>query len=136
MKNLLTILSFAFLSFAHAQSTPANNSGDKRVYTSQKVEALAEFNGGDEKMREFLKANFAVPKQMVETYNTASITSTFVVETDGTLSDIKIIKDTGFNTEAEMIRVLKLMPAWLPAELNGKKVRFLFTLSYWPNGGN
>ncbi len=136
MKNLLTILSLTFLSLTYAQNKPAENSGDNRIYSSEKVEVRAEFKDGTEKMRDFIKANFAVPKQMVETYNTSAVTSTFVVEKDGSLSDIKITKDTGFNTEAEMIRVLKLMPAWLPAELNGKKVRVLFELTYRPNGGS
>ena len=53
---------------------------------------------------------------------------TFVVEKDGSLSDIKVIRDIGLGTGEEAIRVLKECPKWLPGEQNGQKVRVLYSL--------
>ena len=53
---------------------------------------------------------------------------TFVVEKDGSLTDIKVIRDIGYGTGKEAIRVLKKCPKWTPGEQNGKKVRVLYSL--------
>ena len=53
---------------------------------------------------------------------------TFVVEKDGSLTDIKVIRDIGFGTGKEAIRVLKSSPKWTPGEKNGKKVRVLYSI--------
>ena len=53
---------------------------------------------------------------------------TFVVEKDGSLTDIKVLRDIGYGTGKEAIRVLKATPRWNPGEQNGKKVRCTFSL--------
>lgn len=53
---------------------------------------------------------------------------TFVVEIDGKLGDIKIIRDIGYGTGEEAIRVLSQCPNWIPGELAGEKVRVLYAL--------
>ena len=50
------------------------------------------------------------------------------VEKDGSLTDIKVIRDIGYGTGKEAIRVLKKCPKWTPGEQNGKKVRVLYSL--------
>ncbi len=47
----------------------------------------------------------------------------FVVEKDGSLTDIKVVRDIGFGSGKEGERVLRKSPRWTPAEQNGKKVR-------------
>jgi hypothetical protein len=46
-----------------------------------------------------------------------------MVEKDGSLSEFEIVKDLGFGTADEVIRVLKLSPKWIPGSENGKAVR-------------
>jgi len=53
---------------------------------------------------------------------------TFVIEKDGSLADIKVLRDVGFGTGKEAIRVLELCPKWSPAEQNGKRVRCTYSL--------
>ena len=53
----------------------------------------------------------------------------FVIEIDGTLTDIKVIKDIGYGTGEEAIRVLSLCPKWIPGEDGGKKVRVGYSTS-------
>ena len=52
----------------------------------------------------------------------------FVVEKDGSFTDIKVVRDPGYGAGKEAMRVLKSMPKWTPAEQNGRKVRSQFTL--------
>ena len=52
----------------------------------------------------------------------------FVIEIDGSIGDIKIMRDLGHGTGEEAIRVLKLCPQWKPGEFNGQKVRSSFAL--------
>jgi protein TonB len=148
MKKTLTLLFTVLISVSYSygqekttenvihSESPTKTREDNKIYTSKEVEVRAEFKEGTEKMNQFLRDNFAIPKEITDQNLKGEIISTFVVEKDGTLTDIKISKDQGYNTNNEMVRVLKLMPKWYPAELNGKKVRVLFTLSYRANGGN
>ncbi|WP_267740518.1 energy transducer TonB [Myroides injenensis] len=59
---------------------------------------------------------------------TLSVILSFVVEKDGSLSDIKVLRDSGYGVGKEAIRVLKQMPKWSPAIQNNKAVRSQFTL--------
>jgi protein TonB len=52
----------------------------------------------------------------------------FIVETDGSLSNIKVLKDIGYGSGAEAIRVLKKSPKWMPGKQNGKPVRVEYTM--------
>lgn len=52
----------------------------------------------------------------------------FVVEKDGSFTDIKVLRDPGYGAGKEAMRVLRSMPKWAPAEQNGRKVRSQFTL--------
>ena len=51
-----------------------------------------------------------------------------MVEKDGSLSEFKVVKDLGYGSADEAIRVLKLSPKWIPASENGKPVRVMYSL--------
>ena len=53
---------------------------------------------------------------------------TFVVDVDGTLTDFKILRDVGFGTGEEAIRVVKNYNGWIPGEQRGRKVRCHYSL--------
>ena len=52
----------------------------------------------------------------------------FIVEQDGSITNIKIIRGLGFGTDVEALRIIKRMPKWNPGEQNGKKVRCSYTV--------
>ncbi|MNF78697.1 Gram-negative bacterial tonB protein [compost metagenome] len=52
----------------------------------------------------------------------------FVVEKDGSLSDLRTMKDIGYGIGDEVIRVLKLSPKWTAGSINGKPVRVMYSL--------
>jgi protein TonB len=52
----------------------------------------------------------------------------FVVEDDGTISDVEVMKGIGFGCDEEAIRVVKSMPKWNPGVQNGKNVRVYYNM--------
>jgi outer membrane biosynthesis protein TonB len=108
---------------------------DIKIYERKEVEVPAEFKGGDAKMNQFIAENFVVPAKITEKKITGEIVLSFVVEKDGTLTNIKTIKDLGYKTDKELARVAN-STKWYPAELNGKKVRTVYKMTYLVNGSN
>ena len=98
---------------------------DNTIYNSAGIEVKPEFPGGIQKWYSFLKNNFQAPD---EPGLKGKVIVSFVVEKDGSLTDIKVLRDIGFGTGKEAERVLKKGPRWTPAEQNGKKVRCSYTL--------
>ena len=79
------------------------------------------FPGGDAALLPWIKANIKYPAKAKEKGVTGRVVVTFIVEIDGSLSDIKIIRNTApefkAEFEAEAIRLVKAMPAWDPAKI-------------------
>jgi len=90
------------------------------------------FPGGDAALLPWIKANIKYPAKAKEKGVTGTVVVTFIVEIDGSLSDIKIIRNTApefkAEFEAEAIRLVKAMPKWKPGEVNGKTVRVKYSL--------
>lgn len=98
---------------------------DNAIYNTAGIEVKPDYPGGLEKFYKFVGKNFQVPD---EEGLKGKVFVTFVVEKDGSLTDIKVIRDIGYGTGKEAIRVLKSCPKWNPGEQNGKKVRVLYSL--------
>jgi protein TonB len=98
---------------------------DNTIYNTAGIEVKPDFPGGLEKFYKFIGKNFQVPE---EEGLKGKVFVTFVVEKDGSLTDIKVIRDIGYGTGKEAVRVLKSCPRWNPGEQNGKKVRVLYSL--------
>lgn len=98
---------------------------DNTVYNTAGIEVKPDFPGGMEKFYAFVGKNYQTPE---EEGLKGKVYVTFVVEKDGSLTDIKVIRDIGYGTGKEAIRVLNKCPRWTPGEQNGKKVRVLYSL--------
>lgn len=98
---------------------------DNTIYSTAGIEVQPEYPGGIQKFYAFVGKNYQMPE---EEGLKGKVYVSFVVEKDGTLTDIKVIRDIGYGTGKEAIRVLKSSPKWSPAEQNGKKVRCAYTL--------
>lgn len=96
---------------------------DNTIYNA--VEVKPDFPGGIQKFYDFVGKNYKVPE---EEDIKGKVFVQFVVEKDGTLTDIKVIRDLGFGTGKEAIRVLKKSPKWKPGIQNGRPVRVLYSL--------
>ncbi len=102
---------------------------DNTVY--QAVEVKPDFPGGLQKFYDFVGKNYRAPEEDIK----GSVYVQFVVEKDGSLTDIKVMRDLGYGTGAEAIRVLKKSPRWKPGIQNGRPVRVLYSLPIKIVGG-
>lgn len=93
---------------------------DNNVYSSAGVEVQPKFNGS---FRDFLQRNFSPPD---EPGLSGTVMVAFTVEKDGSLTDVKILKDIGYGAGAEAVKAIKKSPRWSPAMQNGKPVRCTF----------
>ncbi|MFZ4401251.1 MAG: energy transducer TonB [Bacteroidales bacterium] len=92
------------------------------------VEISPEFPGGDEARNSFLVNNIVYPRKARKKGVEGIVYATFVVEKDGKISDVRILKGIGCQCDEEVIRVIKLMPVWKPGKQNGDAVRVQFNL--------
>ncbi|MBS1528227.1 MAG: energy transducer TonB, partial [Bacteroidetes bacterium] len=99
---------------------------DETVFTI--VEQEPEFKGGMAEFYKFLKANLQYSPSMLSHDVQGKVIISLMVEKDGSLSDIKAVKDIGCGAADEAIRVLKLSPKWEPGYQNGETVRVRYTL--------
>ena len=99
---------------------------DNSVYNMAGIEVKPDFPGGIEKFYKFVGNKFQAPED--EEFKGGRVFVSFVVEKDGSLTDIKVLRDPGFGTAKEAIRVLNASPRWSPGEQNGKKVRVQYSL--------
>jgi hypothetical protein len=97
-------------------------SGD---YIYNAVEKRPEFPGGIQAFYDFVAKNYKMPD--VKDLK-GKIFIQFIVEKDGSLSEIETMRDIGHGTGEEAVRVLKLSPNWVPGELDGEKVRVQYSL--------
>jgi protein TonB len=98
---------------------------ENQIYNTAGLEILPTFPGGSESFQRFIKENYKIPQV---TGLKGKIYMTFVIEKDGSLSDIKSIRDLKHGTGEEAIRVLKTAPKWIPGKQNGELVRVLYSI--------
>lgn len=104
---------------------------DYNVYNTAGIDIKPDFPGGMIEFNKFVEKNFKIPSNNPELKGKVYVT--FVIEKDGSLSDIRILRDIGFETEREAIRVLKMSPKWSPGKHNNKTVRVLFSAPMYVN---
>lgn len=92
------------------------------------VEKTAEFPGGPEKMYSWLAKNIRYPAICQETGIQGRVVCQFVVNKDGKIVDVQVVRGVDPNLDAEAVRVIQAMPAWKPAKNGGKAVRMRYTL--------
>lgn len=101
---------------------------DNAVYDFASIEQMPEFPGGMPKFYGYVGKNYVYPAAAREQGVSGRITMSFVVEKDGSLTDIKVLRDLGMGTGEEAVRLLKKAPKWKPGIQNGRPVRVQYTL--------
>lgn len=121
-----SLLLFTFSSQTRAQQ-PVQNQQHKNGNDGKSISEIIqpEFQGGMLEFYKFIGTNFKVPAELK---GSGKVVLSFMVEKDGSLSEFKILKDIGFGTADEVIRVLKLSPKWIPGKENNKAVRVQYSL--------
>jgi len=122
-KILLSVVTLFIVSFASAQ--PNTTMIDDAPYSYEEVEIKPQFPGGNDEFMRFVGSNFKI-----NDYDGGggTLKLIFIIEADGSITNIKIMKDLGQGTGAEAKRVIAMSPKWSPGENFGKKIRVLFEL--------
>ncbi|MDE6533246.1 MAG: energy transducer TonB [Muribaculaceae bacterium] len=94
----------------------------------QAVEQNAEFPGGQAALMKFLKDNIRYPEAAQQNDIQGRVIVRFVVEKDGSIGQITIMKGVDKDLDREALRVVKKMPKWQPGKNNGVAVRSYFNL--------
>ena len=98
------------------------------VYNTSEITVNPEFPNGMEAFYKFVGENFTMPKTPNDVKLTGKTYVTFIIETNGEISNIKVLRDIGYGTGEEAIRVLKLSPKWIPGKINDEAVRTAYSL--------
>ena len=121
----MSMMAVLCLMTANAQKTVVSQS-KQNVYDV--VEQMPEFPGGMPAMIEFLQTNLNYPKDAKKQKVGGRVLVMFVVETDGSISNVRVAKKVFPSLDAEALRVVKAMPKWNPGKEKGKPVRVNFSL--------
>ena len=92
------------------------------------VEQMPCFHGGYGRMLEFIEKNLRYPKALEETCVQGRVIVAFVVERSGKLSNVKVVKSVHPALDKEALRIVKLMPKWIPGRQNGITVRVKYII--------
>jgi TonB family protein len=112
-----------------AATEPANakfEKFDSMVFSA--VEVQPEFPGGEIALAKFLQANLKYPKLAYENGIQGKVYIQFVVQKDGNLGDMKVLREPGSGLGEEAVRVLSESPKWIPGVQNGHPVKVQFTI--------
>lgn len=97
-------------------------------YVYSVVEEMASYQGGHEAMLKFLNENINYPENAKESSVEGTVYVGFIIDENGKLGDIKVLRGIGNGCDEEAIRIVKLMPVWKPGRQAGKAVKVQYTL--------
>lgn len=98
------------------------------VFNTTNLDKSPEYVGGMHAFYKFIGENFKISEEGIKEKVNGKVFITFIVEKDGSLSNLKILRDIGYGTGEESLRVLKLSPKWKPGEIKSKPVRVQYSL--------
>lgn len=103
----------------------AQNISEEPVIEMKDADTQPVFYAGIDALYDFIEQNFKKPNvpELI-----GKVFVTFIVEKDGTLTDIATTRDIGFGTGAEAERIMQLSPKWIPGRKDGKVVRIKYYL--------
>ena len=110
---------------------------DEPVY--QVVEQQPEYPGGTGELMKFISRNIKYPKESCDKNSQGKAFVGFVVKRDGSIGNIEVVRTSGDNLlDAEAVRVVKAMPAWVPGKQGGKEVnvRYVLPVAFRLQGGS
>jgi protein TonB len=106
---------------AETEPTSAIAPEDNKVYAW--VEQSAEFVGGIQEFKKYLTNNLKYPKEAEAAQISDFVVVKFVINKDGSITNIQIVKKAGYGMDEEAMRVIQNMPFWIPARQNGSIAR-------------
>ncbi|MBD5281120.1 MAG: TonB family protein [Bacteroides sp.] len=96
------------------------------IYTA--VETMAEFPGGMKALMSYLSENIRYPEESFKNDEQGRVIVKFVVQPDGSISDVTVVKGVSPLLDEEAVRIVSEMPKWTPGQVKGKNVASYFNL--------
>ena len=129
MKRLIimSLMATCCLTTVLAQKTVVSQK-DQKEEPFDVVEDMPAFPGGMEAMIQFISSNIQYPADAQKQKVDGRVLVNFVVEKDGSITEVKVVKPTFPSLDAEAVRVVKAMPKWKPGYQKGQAVRVQFTM--------
>ena len=121
----MLLMAACCLMTANAQKTVVSQT-DPKVFDT--VEQMPEYPGGMQAMIAFLQTNMKYPEDAAKQKVEGRVMVQFVVETDGSVTDVHVAKQVFPSLDAEAIRVVQAMPKWTPGKEKGNVVRVKYNL--------
>jgi protein TonB len=130
MKKIISFLFFLFIAYISIAQTKTELSDSTSNLVFTVVEQMPDFPGGEKKMAKYIKKNVKHPPAAYKEGRAGVSYINFIVEKDGSLSNIRILKGAsgGTDLDEEALRVVKSMPKWKPGKQNGHAVRVAYNL--------
>ena len=122
---LMSLMAICCLMTVNAQKTVVSQKNQK---VFDVVQQMPEFPGGMPALFEFLAANMKYPKDAEQQKVEGQVIVTFVVETDGSVTEATVVKKVFPSLDVEAVRMAMAMPKWTPGRQNGKVVRVKYAL--------
>ena len=92
------------------------------------VEQMPTFKGGDAALMKYLSENIKYPEAAEKAGEQGRVVVNFIVEKDGAVSNVKVVRSVTPTLDAEAVRVIKAMPKWVPGKQDGKLVRVKYNV--------
>lgn len=102
-------------------TTVSPSPNDDTVYDA--VEVMPSFPGGERELNKYLSSNVKYPYDAIDHGIQGVVIVGFVVDSDGTLKDVKVMKGVEASLDKEALRVVMNMPKWIPGKQNGRRVK-------------
>jgi serine/threonine protein kinase len=93
------------------------------------VDQYPSFPGGQHAMNQWLAQNLTMPEAAERSFISAAVKLSFIVNADGSLQDIQLVKKIGYGCDEEALRLVHAMPRWKPGRTDGRAVRTSHALS-------
>ena len=101
--------------------TRKDTATDDKIY--EVCEQMPIFEGGDAALLKYLGENLKYPDNTKDRGVQGRLVIGFIVEKDGSLTDVKVLRPVDIDLDAEVLRLVKGMPKWIPGRHNGQRVR-------------
>ncbi len=106
--------------------THKDTTTDDKVYDV--CEQMPTYEGGDAALLKYLRENLKFPEEAKERGMQGRMVVGFIVEKDGSLTNVKVLRAVDIALDAEVLRLVKGMPKWIPGRQNGQRVRVKYLL--------
>jgi TonB family protein len=107
-------------------SSETNKSDTSPVYVI--VEEMPTFSGGEKARISFINNTLTYPVAAKNKMISGTVYISYIIDTNGSVTDAKVLKGIGGGCDEEALRMVKMMPKWNPGKQNGKPVRVLFNM--------